>query len=165
MSHCVMKSIQFFFKEHGYNILGSVSTKNAIEYLEVDGGYQRLQTAQSPFVLKVYGIHQIGVDLELPSKTMQFVMPVLIIDGKYQAMEFDEYYDRRSFNRKTSYIKISEKDRLKLHSSAKKNRNLRYDIFEYHTMELYFKRDLYLRPTNEKKHQQLLEKMALEASK
>ena len=165
MSHCVMKSIQFFFKEHGYNILGSVSTQNAIEYIEVDGGYQRLQTAQSPFVLKVYGLHQFGVNLEIPSKAMQFVMPVSITDGKYRAMEFDEYFDRRTFNRNTSYIRISENDRLKLHSAAKRNRNLRYDIFEYHTMELYFKRDLYLRPTSEKRHQELLKKMALEASK
>lgn len=154
-----MYSIQFFQAEGGVNILCTVNTANGVGYVEYGEGYKEFVPARNPFVLRTQGLSQFDIKSIGNTRPLNFVIPITLLDGIFHAMEFNDYYDKRSFGSKVSYVKIHNNDRLKLSLSARKNRNLKFDIYDYKSLELYSKRDLYLMPCSEAARQKFLAKL------
>ena len=134
-----MLEIEFFERtQDKLNILTSIKNSRAKEYVYIDGEYKKLNMQEIPYALRNYHIHELFAYYKgLKNRKVHWVIPFEIdCVGEYHQIPYDEYKEARERNEEIKYAIISETDRLKLQDWVIKNRNIRYDIYEYECLNL-----------------------------
>ncbi len=142
-----MNSVEYFLKEYHYQILTSVSTVKATEYVNVSGQYKKITLPDEPFILKNGDGSRKMAGIK---KKIQFFFPLAYPASDYKLMSFEEYKHCRDNQIAVRYLKISDYDRLKFSSWVRAERNVRYDVYNYDDLSLHSKRCTFQKKTYKK---------------
>lgn len=141
-----------------YNVACYMKELKARQFVQVNNDeYCELSFKGKPFILlmnnqkKVYRNYRY-----FPEANYAYAMPVIKNGDTFEQLSYQEYSMGRS-HRQYSYVYLSTNDRLKIHGYIRNKRfvNLRYDVYEYSSLELLAIADPKFLP-NSKKHSRSL---------
>lgn len=136
-----MLEINYFFRENDYNILGSITNKQAREYVYFDGEYLPVKVSENPFVLLTFDVGSVDPNhVDANTKRRHFAMPVVFDGNQFVQLEFSEYIYRKENGGSYQYIFVSSEDRLRFSAWIKNGRNTRFCVYEYANQMIYSKR-------------------------
>lgn len=144
----MLNSIVYFFKEHHYNILTSVTNVKSVEYVAIGDSYKKIELPENPFILKMGDGRSFTGIQSSNSKKIQFYLPIVPEPvSQYRGMSYNEYRFSREHNMAVGYLRVGDSDRLKLSSWIKAERNIRYDVYDYDDLSLISKKCLFQKVT------------------